>query len=52
MMQTSWKRKCRTMQVEEFEEAQHQRGRIQDEMAGIKQVLEQIRSVQRPKRGT
>jgi flagellar biosynthesis chaperone FliJ len=29
--------------AEEFEEAQHQRGQIQDELEDIRQVLEQIR---------
>jgi hypothetical protein len=29
-------------EVEEFEEAQHQRGRIQDKMTNMRQVLENI----------
>jgi hypothetical protein len=39
-------------EVEEFEDAQHQRDRIQDELADMRQVLEQIREAQRVGRGT
>jgi flagellar biosynthesis chaperone FliJ len=35
-----------------FEEAKNQRGKIQDDLDGIKQVLEQIRTTQRSERGT
>jgi hypothetical protein len=38
--------------AEDFEEAKHQRGKIQDDLAGIKQVLEKIRTMQRSERGT
>jgi hypothetical protein len=38
--------------AEDFEEAKHQRGKIQDDLAGIKQVLEKIRTAQRYERGT
>jgi hypothetical protein len=31
--------------AEDFKEAKHQRGKIQDDLAGIKQVLEQIRTM-------
>ena len=37
---------------EEFEDSQHQRGRIQDELANIRHVLEQKRVVQMHDRGT
>jgi hypothetical protein len=37
--------------IEEFEDAQHQRGRIQDEMDDIRQVLEHIREMHRPEKG-
>jgi hypothetical protein len=36
---------------EEFKEAQNQRGQIQDDLIDIRQVLENIRSMQRPERG-
>jgi hypothetical protein len=38
--------------AEEFEEAKNQRGKIQDNLVGIKWVLEQIITTQRYKRGT
>jgi hypothetical protein len=38
--------------VEKFEDTQHQRDRIQDELADIRQVLEKIREAQRADIGT
>jgi hypothetical protein len=38
--------------AKEFEEAQHQQGKIQHVLVDISQVLEQIKVAQRPERGT
>jgi NACalpha-BTF3-like transcription factor len=38
--------------MNEFEEAENQRGRIRNELDDIKQVLERIQAAQRQERGT
>jgi hypothetical protein len=51
MMQTLWLKESMTEEVEDFEDAQHQRDQIQDELDNMRQLLEHIREMQREGRG-